>query len=510
MVENKNEARNKETGAEDALTIRIHADSRKYVVKPTRKEIGSIKRSMAQSKTIMDLTVKQIADRILAGMTIEPGVCPLSDESQDKGRKGTVKEDFTQQQMFLIDIDNDAEGEAQETPEGILNALTENSLKPSFMYYTFSDTPEKRKFRVALVCDDVITDHGERDRIQEALNRLSPQSDRSCKNTDRMYLGTSKGLVEGYTDFEAVCRKEDLISLAERCSEATQAEVPEQPSDVKHISGSDTEKKVSGTIQVGERNNTLSQLAGKLLKRYGDEDGKALEAFRQCLSKCEEPLDHGEVNSIWKSALSFYRGTVKSNAGYVSPEEYVKTELRRTLEPEDYTDIGQATVLEAVYGDRIRYSDETGFLVYNGKVWQEDDIKAQKLSQELTERQFETAKKRVRTAQEALNTAVETKDENAITVAKKTLGREERFRKFVIKRRSSANVNSALKEVRPKVQVNVEQLDSDGYLLNTPGGTVDLRTGIIKPNDPEDYCTKITAVAPGDVFGFPGACNGGR
>ena len=107
MVENKNEARSIETGTASALTIRIHADSRKYVVKPARKEIGSIKRRMAQSGSIMDLTIKQIADRILAGMTIEPGVCPLSDESQDKGRKGTVKEDFTQQQMFLIDIANE-------------------------------------------------------------------------------------------------------------------------------------------------------------------------------------------------------------------------------------------------------------------------------------------------------------------------------------------------------------------------------------------------------------------
>ena len=143
MVENKNEARSIETGTASALTIRIHADSRKYVVKPARKEIGSIKRRMAQSGSIMDLTIKQIADRILAGMTIEPGVCPLSDESQDKGRKGTVKEDFTQQQMFLIDIDNDVEGESQETPEGISSSLTEHGLKPSFMYYTFSDTPEK-------------------------------------------------------------------------------------------------------------------------------------------------------------------------------------------------------------------------------------------------------------------------------------------------------------------------------------------------------------------------------
>jgi putative DNA primase/helicase len=38
--------------------------------------------------------------------------------------------------------------------------------------------------------------------------------------------------------------------------------------------------------------------------------------------------------------------------------------------------------------------------------------------------------------------------------------------------------------------------DQDGYLLGTPAGTVDLRTGEIRQAVPEDYITKATAVAP--------------
>jgi putative DNA primase/helicase len=45
-----------------------------------------------------------------------------------------------------------------------------------------------------------------------------------------------------------------------------------------------------------------------------------------------------------------------------------------------------------------------------------------------------------------------------------------------------------------------EQWDLDPMLLNTPGGIVDLRTGIMRPATPEDFMTKVTAVAPG------GAC----
>jgi putative DNA primase/helicase len=41
-----------------------------------------------------------------------------------------------------------------------------------------------------------------------------------------------------------------------------------------------------------------------------------------------------------------------------------------------------------------------------------------------------------------------------------------------------------------------EQWDADPWLLNTPAGTVDLRTGKLRPHEPDDYLTKITAVAP--------------
>jgi putative DNA primase/helicase len=42
-----------------------------------------------------------------------------------------------------------------------------------------------------------------------------------------------------------------------------------------------------------------------------------------------------------------------------------------------------------------------------------------------------------------------------------------------------------------------DQWDSSIFLLNTPGGAIDLCTGEMRPSVREDYATKITAVAPG-------------
>jgi putative DNA primase/helicase len=43
----------------------------------------------------------------------------------------------------------------------------------------------------------------------------------------------------------------------------------------------------------------------------------------------------------------------------------------------------------------------------------------------------------------------------------------------------------------------IEQWDADPWLLNTPGGTVDLRTGKMRGHNPLDYITKCTTATPG-------------
>jgi putative DNA primase/helicase len=43
----------------------------------------------------------------------------------------------------------------------------------------------------------------------------------------------------------------------------------------------------------------------------------------------------------------------------------------------------------------------------------------------------------------------------------------------------------------------IDQWDTDPWLLNTPGGVVDLHTGKMRPHRADDYMTMITVVAPG-------------
>jgi P4 family phage/plasmid primase-like protien len=53
------------------------------------------------------------------------------------------------------------------------------------------------------------------------------------------------------------------------------------------------------------------------------------------------------------------------------------------------------------------------------------------------------------------------------------------------------------------IAVSVDVLDHDDWILNTPGGIVDLKTGALKPADPDALCTKLTAVPPDAKGGCP-------
>ena len=67
--------------------------------------------------------------------------------------------------------------------------------------------------------------------------------------------------------------------------------------------------------------------------------------------------------------------------------------------------------------------------------------------------------------------------------------------KAIASAKTRAAVVSLASEDR-RLAATVEQWDADPWLLNTPGGIVDLRTGHVRGATPDDYMTMITAVAP--------------
>lgn len=234
-------------------------------------------------------------------------------------------------------------------------------------------------------------------------------------------------------------------------------------------------------IVEGARNSTMSHFAGMVLKKFGDSDGKAYAAFIEKSRHCVPPLENEELDSIWRSALGFYENTIKSDDNYISPTEYNSIEFSDNLIPADYTDIGQANAFMKEYGKNVAYATGVGLLYYTGAVWKEDKRLVRRAIQGFTQRQLALAWRMVNEAE------TDADEEKA-----------EAFFKFVLSRRKSSNITAVMNELEPMAAIDVKCLDADGMLLNTPSGTVDLRTGEMRKHDPEDMCTKITTVAPSD------------
>jgi putative DNA primase/helicase len=54
-----------------------------------------------------------------------------------------------------------------------------------------------------------------------------------------------------------------------------------------------------------------------------------------------------------------------------------------------------------------------------------------------------------------------------------------------------------------RLAVTSEIWDCDPFLLGTPGGTVDLKTGVLQPATRIDFITKLTSVTPAATAGCP-------
>ncbi|MGE3649014.1 MAG: phage/plasmid primase, P4 family, partial [Reyranellaceae bacterium] len=58
-----------------------------------------------------------------------------------------------------------------------------------------------------------------------------------------------------------------------------------------------------------------------------------------------------------------------------------------------------------------------------------------------------------------------------------------------------------------RMAATADMWDVDPMLLNTPGGVVHLKTGFMRPHDPADFLTRITAVAPDAKAAAPSWAN---
>lgn len=134
--------------------------------------------------------------------------------------------------------------------------------------------------------------------------------------------------------------------------------------------------------------------------------------------------------------------------------------------PPEFSDESLALRFTAQHQHRLRYVADWGrWLIYDGKVWAADT----------TLQVFDHARAICRAASSECNDPTVA----AIIASARTVAAVERLAKA--DRRHAATI---------------EQWDQDPWLLNTPGGVIDLRTGDLSEHRADDHMTKITTATP--------------
>lgn len=248
----------------------------------------------------------------------------------------------------------------------------------------------------------------------------------------------------------------------------------------------------SDFIQSGSRNATMSHIAGKLIKRYGNTD-ECYELFLKESEKCNPPLDNRELRSIWLSAVKF-GNKISKQTGYITPEEYGKS--YEEYKPSELTDISMAEIFATHTKDKAIYTVSGGWLYWTGKKWEHSELKVMNLYMEIAKCVLKNATFEFKNAYSRLLDAEMDGDKEIISKAKNEANKAKQYLAFAKKMNDHSKVSGIIKLGKSMLEISNDNLDKDAFLLNTPVGVVDLKSGDLKEHNPQYYCTKMTSVSP--------------
>ena len=196
--------------------------------------------------------------------------------------------------------------------------------------------------------------------------------------------------------------------------------------------------------------------------------------------------------------------------GYISPAKYNQPD--DNLKPADYSDTGETYAFVNCCKQRVCYTSQSGFMWFDGKIWQESEPLALGEVQRFTDKQLADAQLRVTQAKKII-------DKNGVGDLLASLGRTKAIRKldddqrksfaeyeqalkyeaFVLKERSVRGISGILNNARPLINRQLNEFDADPFLLNTPAGSFNLKKGLHGKQEikASELITKSTSCIPG-------------
>ena len=244
----------------------------------------------------------------------------------------------------------------------------------------------------------------------------------------------------------------------------------------------------AGGANAAPSREALQDLAGRRVVLFPDDDEAGFQHMYDIAANLPDDCDVHLVD--WPDApvkgdvvdfLAAHPGDdlalkqlLRDAKPYVAPADPAPDAL--VLGKQVTTDIGNARRFVNRHGDDVRSVYKwRSYVAWDGMRWNPDGARVDRMAQETADSIWDEVK------------ATKGKDAKA------------RLSTWGLQSASSYRLDSMLRVARSTESIVVEpsQLDADGWRLNTPSGTVNLKTGILYPAVREDLITKLTA-APYD------------
>ena len=229
----------------------------------------------------------------------------------------------------------------------------------------------------------------------------------------------------------------------------------------------------------GTRNDTLNKAAMNLGQLVGAGQLSQTEVEKALRSAAEAAgLEPHEITATMRSGLD--AGIAKPRAVKPCPATRppaADAVIRHAQPPIDndtdnLTDLANAARLVAKHGSDLRFCGLWGkWLVWDGNRWRPDD------SLEVMRRAKATA---LRIWSEARDAPPD---------------RQKAIAAFAHRSQARDRLAAMIDLARCELALTPEALDADALKLNVLNGTIDLRTGLLKPHSPGDLITKLAPVA---------------
>jgi len=226
-----------------------------------------------------------------------------------------------------------------------------------------------------------------------------------------------------------------------------------------------------------------------ILRDLNVEPGIAYELLAEWNMKCQPPWSSKALKEKMRNALS--HGTKPfgsmpdrpSRPKYVENDDSFYAELEKPVKLYEDNDLGNGERYADRHSSRVRYCYEfNGWYYWDSNKWSIDRVGFSMSMAKITAREI---------AREAtiLESEEDRKNKN----------------KWSLKSRSSASLKNMLHLAQSEgnIPVMAESFDSDAWVLNTPTGMVDLRTGDMSSHDPDKLCTKMTQAGINSTMATP-------